>query len=81
MNRQQMVRAERCRECGAKGHTPHTDECSWIGTVCEYQLQAPSPVDSPAPPAAEPCPCGGPLYEGVPMHKLDCPVLHGKELR
>lgn len=39
MNRQQMVRAGRCRECGAKGHTPHTDECSWIGGVCEYQLQ------------------------------------------
>lgn len=32
-------------------------------------------------PTPEPCPCGGPLYEGVPMHKLDCPVLHGKALR
>lgn len=41
MNRRQMVMAGRCRECGAKGHTPHTDECKWIGGVCEYQLQAP----------------------------------------
>ena len=43
--RQRMVRAGRCRECGAKGHTPHTDECSWIGGVCEYQLQSAEPTE------------------------------------
>ena len=38
MNRQQMVKAGRCRDCGVGGGQTHADECGWIGGVCEYQL-------------------------------------------